>query len=80
MLIPDLYHASWMILPGGMMEVTLSAKVEPGTYMAFGRSGSDSRSAMVGGDVTVAWYDTVMNVGKAVDYSLSQYTEVCLIS
>ena len=32
-------------------------RLDEGEYMAFGISGDDRKSQMVGGDVTVAWMD-----------------------
>ncbi len=34
-----------------------SGRLKDGEYMAFGTSGSDKKSQMIGGDVTVAWMD-----------------------
>ena len=45
--------------------------------MAFGLSGSDTRTSMVGSDVTVAWLDPATGgTAKAVDYYLSAYQQV----
>lgn len=38
--------------------------------MAFGLSGDNSKSRMVGGDVTVAWVDKNTLKGQAKDYYL----------
>lgn len=43
---------------------------ENGEYMAFGLSGDDAKSKMVGGDVTVAWVDKDTLKGHAIDYYL----------
>ncbi len=59
-----------------MIEVSLSGKVEPGTYLSFGISGEDSRTAMVGSDVVVAWIDGASRSGRAVDYKLTAYGQV----
>ena len=61
-----------------MIEITLSGKVEPGRYMAFGRSGSDSRTFMVGSDVSVVWIDAATMTGRAVDYDINAYAQVGL--
>ena len=74
-LIENEFHASWTI-EGNMIEITLSGKVEPGRYMSFGRSGSDSRTSMVGSDVTVVWIDADTMTGRAVDYDLNAYAQV----
>lgn len=40
-------------------------------YMAFGVSGSDSGSRMLGADVAVAQYDAVQQRGLATDYNIT---------
>lgn len=44
--------------------------LDDGEYMAFGLSGDDNRSVMVGGDVVVAWLDRATGQGFAHDYYL----------
>ena len=39
--------------------------------MAFGLSGADDRSQMIGGDVVVAWLDQATGKGAAIDYFLN---------
>ncbi|XP_072030814.1 uncharacterized protein [Amphiura filiformis] len=73
-LIEDEFHASWTI-DGDMIEVSLNGRVEPGTYLAFGRSGSDTRTAMVQSDVSVVWIDGASNTGRAVDYKINDYAQ-----
>ena len=61
-----------------MIEVSLSGRIKPGNYLAFGISGSDTRTQMVMSDVTVVWIDPVTEVeAMAVDYYLSDYQQVC---
>lgn len=43
---------------------------DAGQYMSFGVSADTERSAMVGGDVTVAWVDKQTLQGYAIDYFL----------
>ena len=38
--------------------------------MAFGLSGDESKSVMVGGDVAIAWFDTNDDQGYVEDYYL----------
>lgn len=74
-MIEDEFHASWTI-EGDMIEISLSGRVEPGRYMSFGLSGSDSRTFMIGSDVVTAWIDAASNTGRAVDYKLNSYAQV----
>ncbi len=46
----------WAIA-GRSVVTQLVAKLDEGQYMAFGLSGNDRATQMVGGDVTVAWMD-----------------------
>ncbi|KAB7495687.1 Protein Skeletor, partial [Armadillidium nasatum] len=64
------FEVRWAVA-GDSIVMQLVGKVDDGEYMAFGISGSDTRSAMVGGDVTVAWLDQVTGSGEAVDYILN---------
>ncbi len=43
----------------------LLLRLQEGEYMAFGLSGDDSKSTMVGGDVTVAWMDQTTGTKNA---------------
>ncbi|XP_066281067.1 protein Skeletor, isoforms B/C-like [Branchiostoma lanceolatum] len=65
-------HVSWT-LAGENLDVELTGRVEDGDYMAFGVSGCNDRTCMVGSDVTVAWYDG--DVPRAVDYTLKAYSQ-----
>jgi len=47
--------------------------------MAFGISGDDTRTFMVGADVVVAWVGQD-GVANAVDYYLSERQQVCCVS
>ncbi|KAK4875132.1 hypothetical protein RN001_011554 [Aquatica leii] len=59
-----------------LIQVTLSAKIREDQYVAFGLSGAQNRAQMAGGDVTVAFYDTVTRTFQAVDYYMS-HTAQC---
>nr|XP_008197570.1 PREDICTED: protein Skeletor, isoforms B/C isoform X2 [Tribolium castaneum] len=56
---------------GDYVQITLAAKIREDQYVAFGLSGAPTKSQMVGGDVTVAFYDTNSRTFKAVDYYMS---------
>lgn len=49
----------------------MCAQMDEDEYMAFGVSGSDSGSRMLGADVAVAQYDSVMQRGLATDYNIT---------
>lgn len=44
--------------------------------MGFGFSGSSTHTSMVGADATIAWVDNDMGRPYALDYFLSQRTQV----
>lgn len=46
--------------------------------MAFGISGSEDKSSMLGADVAVAQYNTLMQRGLATDYNISALAPVCI--
>lgn len=58
-------------------QVQLSARIREDQYMAFGLSGEDGRSAMVGGDIVVAYYDPQERTFHAEDYYMSATAQVC---
>ncbi|XP_072047321.1 protein Skeletor, isoforms B/C-like [Amphiura filiformis] len=79
-LIDDTYQVRWSLTDTSAIQISLSARINPGTYMAFGLSGSDTRTLMIGSDVTVAWLDAETGaMPKAVDYHLSAYQQ-CVTS
>ncbi|XP_055339701.1 protein Skeletor, isoforms B/C-like [Paramacrobiotus metropolitanus] len=57
-------QVSWEVF-GGFLTIQLAGLLESNEYMAFGFSGSNNISTMVGADVAVAWWD---GVGKVEDY------------
>jgi len=63
------YEVRWAIA-GKSIVTQLVAKLQHGEYMAFGLSGDDRRTKMIGGDVTVAWMDHDTGQGFADDYYL----------
>ncbi|XP_006815462.1 protein Skeletor, isoforms B/C-like [Saccoglossus kowalevskii] len=70
-VLNDNFHVSWT-LEGSYIQIQLSGRVDRGEYLAFGLSGSDVGTVMIGSDVTVAWTDE-NNDAFAVDYSLTAY-------
>ncbi|XP_034949815.1 protein Skeletor, isoforms B/C isoform X2 [Chelonus insularis] len=78
------YQVSWEIF-GPQITIQLSGQVAEDDYMAFGLSGSNTRSQMEGADVAVAYMDGAR--GYAIDYNitakapcgktLGQYKGVC---
>lgn len=63
-------QVQWL-MKGDQVQITLSAKMREDQYVAFGLSGAQNRPQMAGGDVTVAFYDTVSRTFQAVDYYMS---------
>lgn len=77
MLEDNVYQVSWQLdEPNNKITLDLSGRVALNEYMAFGISGSDTRTLMVGSDVTVAWIDPSTNGALADDYYLSAYSQV----
>ncbi|XP_044754723.1 protein Skeletor, isoforms B/C isoform X2 [Coccinella septempunctata] len=68
-------QVNWEII-GDFIEITLSAKIREDQYVAFGLSGAEGRAQMIGGDVTVAFYDTDSRTFKAIDYYMT-HTAQC---
>ncbi|XP_018574993.1 protein Skeletor, isoforms B/C-like, partial [Anoplophora glabripennis] len=64
------FEVRWAIA-GESIVVQLVAKLDNGDYMAFGVSGDNARSVMIGGDVVVAWVDKETLKGFAEDYYLA---------
>ncbi|XP_034232288.1 protein Skeletor, isoforms D/E-like [Thrips palmi] len=63
------YEVRWAVA-GDSVVLQLVAKLDDNEYMSFGLSGEPNKSAMVGGDVVVAWVDKNTLKGTAVDYYL----------
>ncbi|XP_015110834.1 protein Skeletor, isoforms B/C [Diachasma alloeum] len=63
------FEVRWAVA-GDSIVVQLVGKLDAGQYMSFGLSANPERSAMVGGDVVVAWVDKQTLQGYAVDYFL----------
>ncbi|XP_071540415.1 uncharacterized protein [Panulirus ornatus] len=56
---------------GESIVMQLVGRIEDRQYMAFGTSGTSSRSVMVNGDVVIAWLDQTTGRGVAQDYYLT---------
>ncbi|XP_014254156.1 protein Skeletor, isoforms B/C isoform X2 [Cimex lectularius] len=69
-LLDERMQVEWSI-EGEWVQITLSAKIREDQYMAFGISGEQGRSTMVGGDVVVAYYNKEKDSFHAVDYYMS---------
>ncbi|KAH9632939.1 hypothetical protein HF086_002761 [Spodoptera exigua] len=63
------FEVRWAVA-GDSIVLQLVAKLEDGEYMAFGVSGDNQKTQMVGGDPTVAWVDKRTLKGYAEDYYL----------
>ena len=73
-MIEDKFHASWMV-SGSRIQVQLSGRVDKGQYLAFGVSGSTTRTLMDGSDVAVVWEKEDGTIG-VVDYNLQSKQQV----
>lgn len=72
-----MYQVSWQLdKPNNQITLELSGRVASNEYMAFGISGSVTRTQMVGSDVTVVWVDPSTNEPEAEDYHMSANTQV----
>ncbi|KAJ0170663.1 hypothetical protein K1T71_013435 [Dendrolimus kikuchii] len=64
------YQVSWEVF-GNQITIELAAQMDEGEYMAWGVSGAEGRSAMLGADVAVAHFDAVQQRGFATDYNIT---------
>ncbi|XP_071823880.1 uncharacterized protein [Apostichopus japonicus] len=79
-LLGDMYQVSWQLdKPNNQITLELSGRVASNEYMAFGISGSETRTQMVGSDVTVVWIDPSTNEPEAEDYHMSANTQ-CVVN
>lgn len=69
-------RVSWEIF-GPQITIQLAGQVEEDEYMAFGLSGSEQSSQMLGSDVAVAYIDGYR--GFATDYNITAMTPVIFI-
>ncbi|XP_076678715.1 DM13 and DOMON_DOH domain-containing protein skeletor isoform X2 [Andrena cerasifolii] len=68
------FEVRWAVA-GDSIVAQLVGKLDDGQYMAFGLSANPERSAMVGGDVVVAWVNKQTLQGYAVDYFLDSKSQ-----
>ena len=68
-------QVQWSDIIEGVI-IRLSARIAENEYMAFGLSGADGRSQMIGGDVTIAYFDADTNTFHAEDYILRAKSQV----
>ncbi|XP_049880614.1 protein Skeletor, isoforms B/C [Pectinophora gossypiella] len=61
---------AWEVF-GNQITIQLAGMIAEDEYMAFGISGSEQRSQMVGADVAVAWFDARLQRGLATDYNVT---------
>ncbi|XP_037295843.1 protein Skeletor, isoforms B/C [Manduca sexta] len=64
------YQVSWEIF-GNQITVELAAQMGEDEYMAFGISGSNTNSSMLGADVAVARFSGAEQRGFATDYNIT---------
>ncbi|XP_046993641.1 protein Skeletor, isoforms B/C [Schistocerca americana] len=69
-LLGDRLQVRWQMMADGV-QVQLDARIREDQYVAFGLSGEQGRSTMVGGDVVVAFYDASTGQFRADDYYMS---------
>lgn len=65
-------------LQGDMVQIQLAARMREDQYMAFGLSGEQGRSYMIGGDVVVAFYDSERGTFRVEDYYMSATAQVSI--
>lgn len=68
---------SWELF-GPQITIELAGQIKEDEYMAFGLSGSEEKSQMLGSDVAVA-YLLDGNRGFAVDYNITALSPVSII-
>ena len=68
-------QVQWESILDGVI-IRLSARMDENEYMAFGISGVEGRTRMIGGDVTVAYFNSDDGKFHADDYHLSSKSQV----
>lgn len=69
-LLNERLQVQWE-LQGDMVQIQLAARMREDQYMAFGLSGEQGRSYMIGGDVVVAFYDSERGTFRVEDYYMT---------
>lgn len=67
-------QVQWEVF-GDDVKIRISARIDEDQYVAFGLSGEDGKSQMLGGDVVVVAYDKHSKKFFAEDYYLSDLSE-----
>ena len=78
-LLNERLQVQWE-LQGDMVQIQLAARMREDQYMAFGLSGEQGRSYMIGGDVVVAFYDSERGTFRVEDYYMSATAQVILLA
>jgi hypothetical protein len=74
-LLNERLQVQWE-LQGDMVQIQLAARMREDQYMAFGLSGEQGRSYMIGGDVVVAFYDSERGTFRVEDYYMTATAQV----
>ena len=70
-------QVQWEAVLDGVI-IRLSARMDEDEYMAFGISGAEGKTRMIGADVTVAYFNRDDSKFQADDYYLSAKSQVDL--
>lgn len=68
-------QVQWEAVLDGVI-IRLSARMDEDEYMAFGISGAEGKTRMIGADVTVAYFNRDDSKFQADDYYLSAKSQV----
>ena len=68
-------QVQWEAVLDGVI-IRLSAKMDENEYAAFGISGAEGRTRMIGGDVTVVYFNSEDSKFHADDYHLGAKSQV----
>lgn len=71
------YRVSWEVF-GPQITLQLTGQIDEDNYMAFGISGSQEKSQMLGADIAVT-YIIGGNQGFAIDYNVTSLAPVSLL-
>ncbi|KAJ8041500.1 HHIP-like protein 2 [Holothuria leucospilota] len=79
-LLDNRYQVNWELRESdNRISIQLKGRVALNEYMAFGISGSETGTLMVGSDVSVVWIDPSTNEAQGEDYQLSAYSQ-CVVN
>lgn len=68
-------QVQWEAILEGVI-IRLSARMDENEYMAFGISGAEGRTRMIGGDIVVAYFNSDDGKFHADDYILNAKSQV----